>query len=218
METFENVTNPGTCGRIVTARIWKRRKSAVWCLTHLRLTPNCNIQSIKTGAISCIITFIQSNIAILNYYTDYDSKCAALAATCNARGRECSMKTPGHKAATLRPTLLLFTNFSTRFDIWTCRNSNHAIFQRCVPQQQQLHREPIICDSAFSETVPAYSYHFRILVVAKRNESRYVSTRELLNPQQNVCWYKRTRTRVDRVLVYWSQAGIKSCETFWLLL
>ncbi len=36
----------------------------------------------------------------------------------------------------------------------------------------------------------------------KRNESvYYVWTRKLLNPQQNVCGYKRIRIRVDRALV-----------------
>ena len=35
----------------------------------------------------------------------------------------------------------------------------------------------------------------------KRNESGYVWTRKLLNPQQNVCGYKRIRIHVDIALL-----------------
>ncbi len=56
----------------------------------------------------------------------------------------------------------------------------------------------ITCDSACSVSSVFVSFS-RIRVDArKRNESAYVWTRKLLNPQQNVCGYKRIRIRVDR--------------------
>ena len=65
--------------------------------------------------------------------------------------------------------------------------------------KSQQQRELIIYDGTCSLSNYSVFVSFsRIRVDAqKRNEFGYVWTRKVLNPQQNVCRYKRIRIRVD---------------------
>jgi len=94
-------------------------------------------------------------------------------------------------------------DFSVGFDTFTLKIKNHVV---SLPTQgaNDRHLGFIIRNSACTVSISGVLVSFsRIRVDArKRNESGYVWTHKLLNPQQNVCGHKQIRIRVDGVSLF----------------
>ena len=156
------------------------------------------IASIFTGIISSIIAYIQLNIAILTYQADYERMRATLVRLLSMPvARNVAVKRLNKRRQARRRNLWVRPG---RINAWTGFVNQIVVSEEWrenfrMSQVSLL----IIYDSACSVSKSSVFVPFsRIRVDArKRNESEYVWTRKVLNPQQNVCGYKRIRIRVD---------------------
>ena len=145
------------------------------------------VVSIVTGIISSIIGYIQLNIAMLSYQADYERMRATLVRL---------LSIPVGFLLDLNEQMLGGLVLSSRLLSLRQNFRIGQVFLYRLTQSTRVKQSPTT--SRVHRSFVSFS---RIRVDArKRNESAYVWTRKLLNPQQNVCGYKRIRIRVDRAL------------------
>ena len=168
------------------------------------------IASIFTGIISSIIAYIQLNIAILTYQADYERMRATLVRLLSmpvARKRLNKRRQARRRNFWVRPgRIIAWTGFVNQIVVSEEWRENFRMSRVSLL---------IIYDSACSVSKSSVFVPFsRIRVDArKRNESEYVWTRKVLNPQQNVCGYKRIRIRVDGAFIRYKAT---SHDLLWL--
>ena len=162
------------------------------------------VVSIFTGIISNIIAYIQLNIAMLTCQANYERMRATLVRLLsilvarNVAGKRLDKRRQARRRKFLvRPggTNVRSTGFVNQIVVPEEWRQNFRMSQ--VPLL-------IIYNGACSVSKSSVFVPFlRIRVDArKRNESEYVWTRKVLNPQQNVCRYQRLRIRVDVSIVF----------------